>query len=445
VEEAEVIIQKLSKKGDGIGFINDTKVEVPRTIIGDTVVAELYRKRRGVRRGKLLKVVKPSEDRVDVKCKHALFCGGCSLQQMAYTSQLKYKENFVRQIFSDYNDIELRPILFSDCWQYRNKMEFTFSENRAGMRYLGLMMGKMSRFVFNLEECFLASSWFSDTLASVRSWWNKNLALSAYNVINNTGVLKNLTLRESFSTKQKMVILTIVNNDLVPDQIQALVEAIGDRDVSIYVRKMTVAKKMATQVQDIHIHGPKTIEEVLNIFGKNFRFTIGPSSFFQPNTMCAKLIYEKALSLIANQKQNIVFDLYAGASTLGILFSSFANEVIGIEENAQAVNDGRNNINLNNINNITLHVGDVGDILQNISIRDPDLVILDPPRAGLNLKAISSLLRLAPKKIIYISCNPLTQHENIKELKGYALKSLQPVDQFPHTYHVENIAYLVRM
>jgi 23S rRNA (uracil1939-C5)-methyltransferase len=458
----KIVIKKLSKKGDGIGFIDNVKVEIPRAIVGDTVVAELYRKRKGIKRGKLIEVLDPSPDRVEPKCKHASFCGGCSLQQMSYAAQLEYKQAFIKNIFLDYadsdskyKDIAFLPILsMKDPWCYRNKMEFTFSENRAKMRYLGLMMGKKSRFVFNLEECFLASSWFSDTVVRVKNWWDKYPDMSAYNPFCNAGLLKNLTLRESFFTKQKMVILTILNGELSLEEQKSFIDTVKSDDVSIYLRHVTTAKKEPTRYEDIHLFGEKNIEEVLNVNGKKIRFKIGPSSFFQPNTLGAEMVYSAALNMpnamqelgilqkeSAKKRYALICDLYAGAGGLGMLFSSLADKVIGIEENSQAVEDGRVNIALNGIDNVTMYAGDVGKILQSMSIK-PDLVILDPPRMGLNLSAIEEVKKLNAKEIIYISCNPLTQYENIKELKGYQLIAMQPIDQFPHTYHVENIVYL---
>lgn len=430
--ENEIQIENLNKKGVGVGFHLSTRVEVFHTIPGDRVLVELRKKRKGVIRGKLLKILKPSPDRVEARCEHASNCGGCAFQEMNYAAQLRYKEKIILDLFKD---TFINPIIAAeDIFHYRNKMEFTFSQNSVGEKFLGLMISKNSHYVFNLRMCSLVSDWFSALLLNVKKWWD-NSSFLAYNPIKNTGALHSLTLRES--TFGKMVILTLyeeINLESFISTVQKIVS-----DASIFVRYVKIEPKVATQIKEVHLAGPDHIEEVL--FEK-LKIKISPSSFFQPNTRQAQKLYRMALQMVCPSTSDIVYDLYCGSGAFGMIFSKFVDNVIGIELNSDAVNDARTNLLRNNITNYDIYNGDVGKVLTTLSLKKPTIVIVDPPRAGLGDIVLAHLKALAPKIILYVSCNPYTQVEDIKKLESYKLKSIQPLDQFPHTQHIENIALL---
>ena len=452
----ELLIEDFSEKFDGIAYHNNTKVEVPHTLIGDKVEVKLYRKRKGKYTAKLLNIISPSNLRVNPICSHADLCGGCSLQQMSYKEQTEYKQKVIIDLFQKFilSGSEFFPIahLKNDLiFHYRNKMEFSFSQNMKKDSFLGLMMGKRSRFVFNVDICFLAPLWYSEILKRVRNWW-LNTNIPAFNLMKNEGALRYLTIRDTKKTNMKMVILAINKNSLSQEQINDFVKLIKDFDenISIYLREISVQRKSPTQITDIHLSGPQTLLEQLSIKNSSqnidLEFEISPASFFQPNVFTAELLYQKTIELAHVKKDDVVFDLYCGTGTIGMAFAKIVKKVIGIELSKDAVLDGQKNIKKNNITNFDLIEGDVGEKLANINIT-PDLVIVDPPRSGLNKQAVDNLLKLRPKKILYISCNPFSQQKNILELtdieKGpYKLKYLQPIDQFPHTYHIENISLL---
>ena len=426
------------------------EIEVAHSIPGDTVRIEWRKKRRGNQKGRLVEVVSASEDRVTPRCAHALICGGCSWQQMSYDAQLKEKMRRVENAFGGKFPVD--PILpCSEPFGYRNKMEFTFSQNGAGDRFLGLMIAQTGSYVFNLTECHLCPPWFAEAAASVRHWWEKT-ELKAYFPPKDTGTFRYLTLREAMHTNQKMAVLNVSGHpDFAPSRsdLEGYVEAIRKvaDGASIFLRIHQATKGRPTQFFEMLLHGPDHIVEEIHLQNRPpLSFKISPSSFFQPNTFQAEKLYEEAMSMLGSP--SIVYDLYCGTGTLGMAASFFSKQVIGIELSPEAVLDATENLKRNGIGNMSVYQGDAGQTITKLMDRPdfvrPDAVIIDPPRAGLDPLAIHHLKNLLPEKIIYISCNPLTQAANIEELAqaGYRIKRLRPVDQFPHTYHIENIALL---
>jgi 23S rRNA (uracil1939-C5)-methyltransferase len=448
VDPMLVQIQKFSLKGYGVGLLpNGKEVEVPHAVRGDQLSIDWKKKKKGPQKGRILEVLTPSKDRVEPRCPHARICGGCSWQQMDYTSQLLEKEKRVERAFEGLGNVE--PILPSPSpFGYRNKMEFSFSENRGGMRYLGLMIAAAEPYVYNLSECHLCPPWFAEAVCSVRSWWEQS-GLKAYYPPEDTGSLRYLTLRHSFRRNQKMAILNVSGRPEFAPSREALeaytssIQKAAGEDASVFLRIHQANKGKPTLFYEMHLGGPDHIVEELHLKEGALSFKISPSSFFQPNTLAAEKLYGAALEMLGSPK--LLFDLYCGTGTLAMAASFKAKQVLGIEISPESVLDAEENLQLNGIKNVQFKQGDVGKVLQGLTSR-PDAVIVDPPRAGLDAAALLSLKNLSPKTIVYISCNPLTQVDNIRELlsAGYSLKKIQPIDQFPHTYHIENVALLER-
>lgn len=464
----EISIERLNRKGRGVGHCiknsgsEAVRVDVVGAVPGDKVLVTLGTKRKGKYLAEIQEVLTPSSDRVNPRCQHAPLCGGCSLQQMRYEAQLQEKETKVRQLFSKEISPEVfQPILpCEDPWAYRNKMEFSFSQNRAGDLFLGLMIAGSKGKVLDLKECAIVSPWFSAVLESIRNWWRAS-QLQAYRM-NDTGSLRTLTVREGKKSGDKMVMLTVSGNPdyaLSRRQLDLWVEAVlrtvtpEDRErLSLFLRIHQIQKGVPTQFYEMCLHGPDHIVEHLDV-SRPLSFKISPTSFFQPNTLQAekwyRLILEGVEALAGRElSQHRIFDLYAGTATLGLVLASRVKWVTAIELNPHAVFDGESNKQRNSIVNIDLITGDVGEVLDQ-KFADPNFcppegVIVDPPRPGLDLKAMKQVLRLKPKYIVYVSCNPETQALNVQELMqaGYEVVRIQPVDQFPHTMHVENIAFL---
>jgi 23S rRNA (uracil1939-C5)-methyltransferase len=453
LQEAEILIEALLKTGEGVGFFQKNQVKIAHAYPGDLVLAEIGKnKKRGFLKGRLKTLLKPALERSAPVCPHANLCGGCKLGQLNYEAQLKYKEKLLHRTFCGFPQAVFSSIVPSKNWEYRNKMEFTFSENRAGSKFLGLMIASAGKYVFNVEKCFLAPPWMSQLLNAVRAFWLASL-LKAFNPLVGAGILRYLTLRETIRTKQKMAVLTIQENALEKFSLanqEALVQAARSavpEGLSLLLRKQISQKGSATHFSETVLFGQAFMEEELFIKNQRLKFKISSSSFFQPNPLQAEKLYALALDLAEVRMDMCVFDLYAGTGSLGMVFAPFVKEVVCIEENPAAVLDAKENFRLNGLKNIEIYQGEVGALLaQNFSLKKPDLVVLDPPRAGLSALAIKHLLLLAPSRILYISCNIETQQRDLLALasQGYLLKALQPVDQFPQTMHLENIALLQR-
>jgi len=452
-KEELVTISKFNRDGEGVGQQADSEKSwnVRFTVPGDEVRIQPY----GRREGRLLEVIQASPERVTPRCVHFAMCGGCQWQMLEARQQLQLKEAFIQQLFEGLGG-ELRPILASKPWQYRNKMEFSFSGDKAGLKYLGLMMAGGRGKVFNLQECWLVNPWFATCLQAVRMWWEQS-SLLAFHPPQNSGSLRTLTMREGLRTGDRLVMLTVSGEPtyaLKKNEIAHFVEAIQQSvnpekgELSIYLRIHQQIKGKPTEFYEMHLAGPESYREELTVTGQTVTFSVSPSAFFQPNPIQAETLYSQALQLAELQPRALVYDLYCGTGTLGIIAALHGCRVLGIELSPESSLDARENAKANHLEGMEVITGSVGSVLASRRAlgEKPDLVMVDPPRVGLEPAAIEEILMLAPPKILYISCNPKTQALNAREFlqQGYQLQVLQPVDQFPQTTHVENIALFVR-
>lgn len=442
--EKIVTIDRFSPKGRALCG----KVEIAGALPDEEVLIAPAGKKRGF----LRQVLKPSSERTLPRCSHVPDCGGCSLQHFDYSAQLRLKQQIVENEFGQ----PAQPILAcGDPWRYRNKMEFSFSQDKAGEKFLGLILAGSRGRVANIAECHLVSEWFSDVISKVREWWKAVPELHAYRHGSNEGHLRTLTLREAKQGKGKMVMLTVSGNPdfaLKRTWINSFIDIVQGENISVFLQVQQIAKGRPTQFFEMLLSGPDHITEMLQIevcgVTHRMEFKISPTSFFQPNTVQAQLLYGAALQSLSNLSGARVFDLYCGGATIGLSAAKYAKEVVGIELNHHSVFDAGWNQEVNGIKNFTIHRGDVGQVLERLrqdpEFKLPDIVIVDPPRAGLDEKALGHLKEFGVQQILYISCNPKTQAENVKALceTGYRIKLLQPVDQFPHTIHIENICLL---
>ncbi len=435
---------------------------VPFSFPGDRVKVSLFKKKNKIM-GHILELLYPSNKRITAKCEHFTQCGGCQWQHITYQKQLELKQKLVIHCLSDSwrKETTLFPIIPSDLpWKYRNKAEFTFSTDKAMNRYLGFILYNSRGKVFNLSSCQLIPDWMNQIVHAVKEWWIIS-NLDAYHAMKDRGSLRTLTLREGKRTNDKMVILTVSGNAnfaLNSQQLKSFTATIKTSlpkesqmgQLSIFLRIQQIAKGKKTQFYEMQLDGPDHIIETMqnqNLSENNFlKFRISPPAFFQPNTTQAEKLYHRVVEMAAINKESVVYDLYCGTGTLGIFLAKYVKKVYGIELSADACLDAKENIKQNELNNITIYQGDVAVVLPSLIQEEehPDLVIVDPPRAGLDRKALSYLISLAALKVIYVSCNPVTQGNDLKELAqaGYQLAASQAIDQFPHTVHVENIILL---
>lgn len=468
---AELKIMELSKEGLGRGIWQlseeqSYQIDVPFTLPGDEVRVKLFKRKGRAYSSQLLDILQPSDQRVAPRCLHFGKCGGCKWQQIPYEEQLKIKERAVARYLEPYltPSSTFYPILPCDPpWNYRNKMELTFSNDKAGNYYLGLILYGTRGHVFQMEECYLAPSWVIDGVNAITAWW-KDSKLLAYHSGGDRGALRTLTLREGVRSGDRMVFLTVSGNPnyaMNREQIDSFVKAAREAleptlpdyaKLSIFLRIQQIAKGQKTQFFEMRLFGPDHIRETIHLEcgdkGKHsLNFQISPTAFFQPNTRQAEKLYSRAIEMTRLNPDSIVYDLYCGTGTLGICLAKQVKEVVGIELSPESSLDARENVKLNQLSNVSILTGDVAIVLPKLLAeknQKPDVLLVDPPRAGLDAKALKLLLDINASQLTYISCNPVTQAENVEQLLkgGYRVKMVQPVDQFPQTIHVENIIVL---
>jgi 23S rRNA (uracil1939-C5)-methyltransferase len=456
----EVKIQKLSKKGLGLGVCEEfaKPIELRQAYPGEHLVCQVTKKKQGVHQGVALEILNAHPSRVQPRCEHASVCGGCTYQTLDYQEQLFLKEKTLISLFEPFlAHAQVYPILgMEDPWRFRNKMEWTFYQAKEGLGSVGLIEAGSKGRVFDVKECHLCPSWMSKVLDAVRTWWHNHPHVQAYHRLKKTGTLHLLTMREGVNTQQKMVVLTVCGeptSSFSHGELESFKQAILDsagQTVSLFLQIKHIQEGMATYCNEMVLHGKDHILEKLHVKTRKgarqeYTFKISPSSFFQPNTKQAQALFSAALSLVKAQENMRILDLYAGTGTLGIIFSSLAKEVISIELNPYATFDAQVNAELCGLTNLTILQGDVHKVIAERPIQgNIDLVILDPPRSGLGAKVVSQVLDIAPWQILYISCNPYTQAEDIKLFaeKGYQIQAMQAVDQFGHGPHLENILVL---
>lgn len=388
-----------------------------------------------------------------VICSHFGICGGCTSQNVPYQAQLFDKENKVKDLFKDFPDVVFHPLKKSqDIWHYRNKMEFSFSQDKAGNHYLGLLK-KKSR-VENLSMCLIAPEWMIGVSKAVFSYW-QNSTLRAYHHFRDEGSLQTLGMRQAFMTQDKLIELTVSGNPdfaLKREEIQGIKNAVlsyfpeaEHAQISFVLRIKQIRKGFPTEFFEHIVYGKDHLVETVLVKDRTYTFKVSPSAFFQPSKEGASLIASSALDLLMPQGDEILLDLYCGVGMLATAFTPYVQTAVGIELNKQAIYDAQESARWNHCDNLFFHAADVPTFLQEQSFK-PDVVIVDPPRSGLGPAGIEQVASLSAKKILYVSCNPTTQAQDIQKLTslGYSLKACQIIDQFPHTRHVENLALLTK-
>jgi len=462
-QERETVaqIQRFSKKGLGIGVSEEFKkhLEVRFVYPSETVKVKVFKCKQGLHQAKAIEVLNRHPDRENGKCAHFEVCGGCSWQSLSYKAQLEYKDQIIQNLFEPFASLDLiHPIIPSDkIWNFRNKMEFTFFQTRDNQKSLGLIEAGSKGRVVNLDECHLCQEWMMNVLKGVKEFWDQS-QVQAYHRLAKTGTLHTLTLREGMNTGEKMVILTVCGEPsslFSHKELKAFEEAVLSKEpaiTSIFLQIKRIQEGVETSFSEMLLYGKDHINEKLTIAypngdTKEFVFKISPSSFFQPNTSQAEKIFSLALKYACSKAPLRVLDLFCGTATFSLVFSSLVKEVIGVEINPYAVFDAEVNLEVNGVKNANILRKDVADFVKEAqSFGVFDLVIIDPPRSGLGAKVTEKIVAIKPKSVLYVSCNPQTQVQDIMLFKeaGYEIEVIQPIDQFPHTIHMENIILLTK-
>lgn len=471
----ELEIEKYAFEGKGIAKVSKSEllgnklndsdeknyvVFVHGSYPGDKVKARLLKIKNSYAEAAKVEIISPSLERVKARCKYFGVCGGCKQQDLYYEYQIKYKQQQVEEIFhklGGFSGFEVEQIIPSDnIFFYRNKMEFSFgdkrwltnaelaNENIEKNFALGLHVPKIYDKVLDVDECFLQSE-ISNRILNLTRKFFKEHNTSIYSTKTHTGFLRNLVIKQSQRTKDLMVNLVTSedNYTLVQNYCDSLLNEIPQ--VTTMVNNIS-KKRASIAVGDYEkvYYGSGFIYDEI---GK-YKFRISANSFFQTNTLQAEKLYRTALDFAELKGSEIVYDLYSGAGTIAIYISEHAREVIGFESVESAINDAHVNAKLNAVKNVRIFSADLYKsfmpVVESNNLPKPDLIIIDPPRAGMHENTVGDVVKLSPQKIVYVSCNPTTQVRDIKQMlnAGYKLVKIRSVDMFPHAYHIENIALL---
>ncbi len=459
-----VEILDAGSEGKAIARVNERVIFVPFVVPGDVLDLMIIRKRKNYLEGKALKIHKYSDKRQEPFCEHFGTCGGCRWQNIKYQDQLYYKQKQVADNIQRIGKIEnadILPILPSqNSVFYRNKLEYTFSNRRwmvdgkvekeqsqEDFNALGFHLPQMFDRVLDINKCWLQAD-PSNAIRLETKRYAQEKDLSFYDVRKWTGFLRNLLIR-STGTGDLMVIVVFrtYDEDLIHGLLDHLLKTFPQITSMYYVingKKNDVITDLPCKLYAAESY---ITEKMLSFKGdKNIAFRIGPLSFFQTNSSQASVLYRTAGEFAEFHGDETVYDLYTGIGSIANFIASSVGRVIGIESIPSAIDDAKENAQRNGISNTRFYAGEAEKILHADFFHEhgnPDVIITDPPRSGMHEKVVRVILEAAPEKVIYISCNPATQARDISLMKDvYHLEKCQPVDMFPHTQHVENIALL---
>lgn len=406
----------IDAKGRGI---SSSGISIPFTYPGDVIEGEIINKNKKV--GKLTRIIKESSSRTTPSCKYFGLCGGCSLQGINYTDQLKIKEKKVRDLFGFCENIIKSPQEFF----YRNRMDYAFGKDFS----IGLKDN--NNYIINIDKCFLMSEKSNLILNKLRHFISFK-KLASYK----EGIMRHVVIREGKNIDNTILHILTDDKHIFPleDLWEKLKKEVSGITWSI---NLSPADRSFGEIQKTF--GKDYLLEKLN----DFTFKIPIQSFFQTNTKQAEFIIRATKTMLHFSGTERVFDLYSGTGSIGLSLATQAKEVVGIEENMAAANLSYENARTNNIKNYSAIPGKVEDVIKDISFLS-DIIILDPPRPGVHKKVLNKIGEVKPKAILYISCNPITQKHDIDILlnHNYQIKKIQPIDMFPHTPHIENIVLL---
>lgn len=471
-----VLIEAVAAEGNSLAHVDGKVLFVPQAIPGDIVNVQVNKVRKGYMEGYITEIVKPSEHRVEPFCEHYGVCGGCKWQSLPYQMQLDYKRQQVEDQLVRIGHLqipEIKPTLGSEkIREYRNKLEFTFSEKRwildgenvdelTPVERLGLGFHISGFFdkVLDIRQCHLQRE-PSNIIRNFIKQYAIEHDLSFYNLREQHGFLRTMVVRTT-STGELMLIIVFgpdaVGKEDSPAGLQRiqLLDALVTKFTeitSLYYIVNTKCNDSFTDLECILYYGAEAVYEKM----ENLRFKIGPKSFYQTNSEQAYRLYSTVRGFVDESinrmlsdgycNKPIIYDLYTGTGTIALFLAKMSTKVVGIEYVPEAIEDAEVNAAENGIENSVFYAGDMKDILTTefIDVNGrPDIVVLDPPRAGIHPDVAEVLMKTSPDYMVYVSCNPATQARDLAILAPmYEILAVQPVDMFPHTHHVENVVYL---
>lgn len=457
-EYENVTISAVAAEGKSIARIDDMVVFIPYGAPGDIANVKLDKKKKNYGEGHITELVKPSELRVEPFCPHFGICGGCKWQHLPYSYQLEYKQQQVADAMQRIAKVDMPPINkilgSAETERYRNKLEFTFS-NKCWLTFEQMNSGEIFEDrnalgfhipgafdkVLDIKECHLQVGISDSIRLFIRSYAIEH-GYEFYDIRQQHGFMRNIIIRTT-TTGEVMLIVVFGEDD--KNKIDDLLSAVNKQFPEITSLMYVVNRKVNDTIAD---------QEVLLYSGRDFieermgdlKFRVGPKSFYQTNSLQAYELYKVARRMAALTGNELVYDLYTGTGTIANFVAHDASKVIGIEYVADAIEDAKLNSRTNGIDNTLFYAGDMKDVLTDEFVAEhgvPDVMIIDPPRAGMHQDVADVILNAEPARIVYVSCNPATQARDIALLDcKYRVVEVQPVDMFPHTQHVENVVAL---
>jgi 23S rRNA (uracil1939-C5)-methyltransferase len=453
-QEYEFYIQKLAFGGAGLARVDNYVVFIKGTIPGDRVIARVFKRKTAFAEARLIRILEPSQQRITPPCRYFGWCGGCNWQTLSYQDQLMYKRQIVAESLSHLGgigELEIKPVVVSDSiFAYRNKMEFSFSDRRwllpeelANSEIkndfaLGLHIPGTFDKILQIDECLLQSSIANQILLFVKDY-SVAKGLPPYGIKSHQGLLRFLVIRQSRYNDSILVNIVTAYEDR--KVLTALADELVKRFPDIKSVVNTINSGLAQVAygdKEFLLAGVDHIQEKLG----NYIFKISANSFFQTNTTQALKLYQLVKEFAALSGREIVWDLYSGTGTIALFVANDSKQVLAFESNESAVSDGKNNAREHHISNVQFIAGDLLHHLE-VTHPQPDVLITDPPRAGMHPRVTEYIHQLKAKRVVYVSCNPTTLARDLALLKNnYHITAVQPVDMFPQTYHIETIVQL---
>lgn len=459
-----ITITDVAAEGKAITKVDNLVIFVPYAVPGDVVDLQIKRKKHSYAEAEVVKVHQYSDKRVKPFCKHFGICGGCKWQCLSYEDQLFYKQKQVVDNLTRIGKVEIpevSPILGSKhIKEYRNKLEFSFSNKKwltqeeisSGQKFdnmdaVGFHIPGAFDKILDIDQCLLMSDINNRLRNSIREYAISH-QLSFYDLRAQTGLLRNMMLRTSATGEIMLLMQFCIRTDEEQSQANQVLAHVHTNFPEVTSLLWVNNLKCNDTIGDLDIQtyaGTDYIYETM----ENLRFKVGPKSFYQTNTEQAYELYKVARNFAGLTGNELVYDLYTGTGTIANFVAKQARQVIGIEYVPEAIEDAKVNAQLNNLDNTLFYAGDMKDILNREFIEKhgtPDVIITDPPRAGMHTDVIDTILFASPQRIVYVSCNPATQARDLQLLSvAYQVKAVQPVDMFPQTHHVENVVLLEKI
>lgn len=446
-DKIEVEIEDISETGEGIGKTDGFTWFIKDTVIGDKVEAKVMKTKKSYGFARLERITEPSPNRVAPRCPVARQCGGCQLQAMAYEEQLRYKE---RKIYNNitriggFSEVPMLPIMGMDePWRYRNKAQFPWGTDKDGRIIAGFYAGR-THSIIGCEDCLLGIEENREVLKRIRAHMER-YQLRPYDDTAHKGLIRHTLIRKGFQTGELMV-CQVINGSRLPhseELVKSLLEIPGMTSISVNINKEQTNVILGNQVENLY--GPGYITDYIG----EVKYRISPLSFYQVNPVQTEKLYRTALEYAGLTGGETVWDLYCGIGTISLFLAQKAKKVYGVEIVPQAIADARENARLNGIDNVEFFVGKAEEVLPEQYEKNhvyADVIVVDPPRKGCDEVCLDTIVKMAPKRVVYVSCDSATLARDMKYLagRGYEVVKVRGCDMFSNTTHVETVVLLER-